>query len=92
VTRLELEDKNLEGSLKIEGFNNLKRFDCSNNQLTSLDLSLCHNIVSLHFSGNSLNDLSFISKLPSPENLKTIDISNNNFSLDDLSVFLILLI
>src|SRR5207248_1989458 len=37
ITKLHISYKNLQGSLKLEGFVNLERLYCSSNQLTNLD-------------------------------------------------------
>jgi len=38
-TKLEINDKNLEGDLNLSDFVNLKKLDCSSNQLTDLNLN-----------------------------------------------------
>jgi Leucine-rich repeat (LRR) protein len=42
----------LQGRLKLEGFTNLKKLDCSDNELTGLDLSDCENLKYLDCSNN----------------------------------------
>jgi Leucine-rich repeat (LRR) protein len=42
---LDISSKNLEGSLKLEGFTNLQKVNCSQNQLVELDLSDCSKLI-----------------------------------------------
>ena len=39
ITDLEISQKNLEGHLDLRDFANLKKLDCSENKITSIDLS-----------------------------------------------------
>jgi len=54
------------------------------NQLTTLDLSQCPNLTSLDLSGNQLTSIKFLKTLPHPENLKELDLSNNNIEKTNL--------
>jgi hypothetical protein len=86
ITELWISD--LSGSLKLEGFVNLERLDCANNQLTNLDLSDCGNLKLLWCWGNQqLPNLDFLNTLKNSEKLVKICISNNNFSKSDLTPF-----
>ncbi|CAG8611743.1 32839_t:CDS:2 [Racocetra persica] len=49
----------LEGDLKLEGFYNLEELDCSNNQLTSLDLSENKKLRILYCNYNQLQSINF---------------------------------
>src|SRR5690242_20068376 len=51
------EGKTLTGSLKLEGFTNLRRLIVSSHQLVALDVSECKNLVELYCYNNELNDL-----------------------------------
>jgi hypothetical protein len=76
----------LEGSLKLEGFINLKEFSfLGNKNLTYLDLSDCQNLQSLDFPRLSLTDLSFLRTIPQPTKLTYLGIDNNNFPEQDLT-------
>ena len=50
-------DKNLVGSLKLEGFTNLRKLVCSGHELISLDVSDCPNLEELDCQSNKLNNL-----------------------------------
>lgn len=50
-------DKNLVGSLKLEGFTNLRKLICSGHELISLDVSDCPNLEELDCQINKLNNL-----------------------------------
>src|SRR5437660_170340 len=51
---LDISDKNLEGELDLSGFPNLRRLDCSYNQLTRLKLNKNTNLLYLDCSHNRL--------------------------------------
>jgi hypothetical protein len=66
-------NKNLIGSLKLEGFTNLRKLIISSHQLTSLDVSDCPNLEELDCQSNELTNFSAINC----SNLKKINCSNN---------------
>jgi len=74
LTKLNINGKKLKGGLRLRDFVNLKKLDCSDNQLTNLDLRDCHNLLELKCSDNDLHDLNF---LRDPIKLKKILIQNN---------------
>ena len=76
-----LNEKNLVGSLKLEGFANLRKLIVSSHQLIELDVSGCKSLVELDCRSNELNNL----KVNGCSNLKKLDCSNNNLSELDLS-------
>ncbi|RIA82838.1 kinase-like domain-containing protein [Glomus cerebriforme] len=81
VVELNIQDK-LEGKLNLSDFVNLKRLNCSSNKLTSLNLSNCSQLEEIDCSNNQLINLI----LPSiPTNIKELNLSSNNFPLQDLS-------
>lgn len=105
IIELDIKNKNLDGYLKLEEFNNLKRFwcsgnrftnlsvsnctrleelDCSDNRLDSLDLRKCDNLRELNCSFNNLTNLDYSFNA---SNLFSLNIVNNNFLEQDLSVF-----
>jgi len=47
ITELDISAKNLEGSLKLEGFTNLQFFDCWWNKITSLEIVNCPKLVAI---------------------------------------------
>ena len=57
VTEIDVNDKNITSLKGIEFFPNLKHLDCSNNQLTELDVSKNTELVTLDCSGNELTSL-----------------------------------
>jgi hypothetical protein len=69
ITKLNISDKNLRGSLSLEKFNNLTEINCSKNQLTKLDLSECPKLTKISCYDNSLKELA-INNLPQ---LKTLE-------------------
>ncbi|RIA80128.1 hypothetical protein C1645_745471 [Glomus cerebriforme] len=87
VQKLYFNKINLSGSLKLEGFTNLRLFRCENNQLSSLDLRDCVNLEELGCYGNRLTSVQFLSSLPNPEKLTELSLSNNNFPRQNLDIF-----
>src|SRR5207244_2262948 len=73
--------KKLVGSLKLEGFTNLRTLIASSHQLIELDVSECKNLVELDCRSNELNNLN----INGCSNLKKIDCSNNN-NLNELDL------
>jgi len=57
IAELDISRQNLCGSLKLTGFNKLEALDCSENELTNLDLSDCTNLKRLKCIGNQLTSL-----------------------------------
>jgi len=57
TSRIDISSRNLEGELKLEGFTNLKKLDCSNNKLTKIDVSDCSKLEELIYCGNPLDPL-----------------------------------
>ena len=57
VTEIDVNYKNITSLKGIEFFPNLKKLDCSNNQLTELDVSKNTELVTLDCSGNELTSL-----------------------------------
>jgi len=58
-------------------FTNLKKLDCSFNQLTNLDLSYCQNLTHLNCSWNNLINTNFLETIPNKEKLEVLRINNN---------------
>ncbi|RHZ36158.1 leucine-rich repeat domain-containing protein [endosymbiont GvMRE of Glomus versiforme] len=69
----------LKGGLRLKGFTNLKRLNCSNHQLTDLDLSDCYSLIKFKCEGNELKDLNFLKPLAKLEELRV----QNNQKLSD---------
>lgn len=68
------EEKNLTGSLKLEGFTNLQNLIVSSHELTNLDVSECENLRELDCSNNRLNSLN----INGCSKLKKINCVSNN--------------
>src|SRR6185312_9433846 len=85
IKGLEINDKNLEGHLDLRDFVNLEGLKCSENELTSIDLSNNRKLEVINCSNNLLTDIDF--SYQDPEKLWGIDIKNNNLSSRDLSCF-----
>jgi len=74
--------KDLEGNLNLSDFINLKELICCCNKLTSLDLSNCSQLEKIDVHDCLLNNLT----LPTnPNNLKELNLSDNNFPPQNLS-------
>ncbi|CAJ0913619.1 19019_t:CDS:2 [Entrophospora sp. SA101] len=56
VEKLDLSSLGLQGELNLEGFTNLKSLDCSDNELTDLDLYECKKLEYLDCSNNYQNE------------------------------------
>jgi GTPase Era involved in 16S rRNA processing len=81
---LDISDQKLKGRLSLKGFINLRALNCSDNQLTSLDLSDCSNLVELKCNNNQLTNLNF---LKSVGNLEKLELQNNkNLSPQSLKI------
>ncbi|CAI2164792.1 1556_t:CDS:2 [Funneliformis geosporum] len=66
----------------MDGFINLKKFNCCGNKITSLDLSGSPKLEDLQCHNNNLDDLQFLNYLD-PKNLTILKISNNDFPSTD---------
>jgi len=71
---LDIRKQGLKGVLRLKNFTNLERLNCSNNQLTNLDLSDCPNLVELVGNDNNFTNLNF---LKSVSKLERLEIQNN---------------
>ncbi|WNE41622.1 MAG: hypothetical protein AM1032_000362 [Mycoplasmataceae bacterium] len=71
----------LEGSLKLEGFDSLKEFNCENSWITELELTNAYNLRKINCSNNNLSKLN----LKNLNNLEELDCSNNNLNKLDIS-------
>jgi len=83
-TYLDIHQQDLTGALNLNGFTNLKALKCSNNQLTNLILPVNNQIKRLNCHSNKLTSLPINLN---PETLTELNISNNNFSIQDLTIF-----
>ncbi|CAH1757576.1 12395_t:CDS:2 [Entrophospora sp. SA101] len=81
VTKLDISNKNLEGELDLTDFVILEELDCSNNQLTSLNIDSCPDLEMIACHDNFLSVLNLSNNLK----LEMLNIGNNNFSEQDLS-------
>nr|CAG8443407.1 13415_t:CDS:10 [Entrophospora candida] len=82
VQELNISNQNLEGKLVLNNFSNLKKFNCSQNQLTDLDLTNCEKLEEIGCYSNSLINIT----LPTNHTkLKKLDLNSNNFPNQDLS-------
>ncbi|CAI2180504.1 6341_t:CDS:1 [Funneliformis geosporum] len=84
LDRLDISKNKLKGSLRFDGFNKLKELDCSNNDLTSLDVSNCKNLVSLTANNNRIDKI-FLPR--NDKGLEYLNLLNNNFPDQDLNCF-----
>jgi Leucine-rich repeat (LRR) protein len=80
---LYIDNKNLEGDLKIEGFTNLERLDCYSNKLASLKIINCPKLKTLYCYSNQLHSLE-LDDLPQ---LELLSCHSNNLPKQDLTIF-----
>ena len=80
ITKLDISEKKLTGKLKLKGFINLTKLDCSQNSLTKLDLSDCSRLTGLCCSDNQLSNCNWLNNLPKPERLTVLDIKYNSMT------------
>ena len=72
ITKLNISEKKLKGSLKLEGFTNLEKLDCSGNFLSNLELRNCPKLIILNCSDNRFTDTNFLQSLPNKEQLEEL--------------------
>jgi len=81
-------EKDLEGSINLKGFTNLKKLSFYyNKELTDLDLSDCNELQKIEGFDCNLTSINFLNTLPNPEKLINLDICGNNIALSDLTCF-----
>jgi len=66
---------------------NLRYLNCSDNQLTNLDLSQCSNLEELSCYNNQFTSVDFLNTLSQPEKLEYLAIFNNNIQSTDIAYF-----
>jgi hypothetical protein len=74
-------EKILAGSLKLEGFTNLRVLIISSHQLTSLDVNDCSNLEELDCQNNQIDNLKFAGC----SNLKKLIVCNNKLEEVDVN-------
>ncbi|CAG8558426.1 10059_t:CDS:2 [Diversispora eburnea] len=88
ITELNLRDKNLRGSLKLENFTKLRKLDCSDNRtydrgkITSLEIIDCPKLERIDCYGNNITEL----KIGKLDNLARLCCSNNQLREIDINV------
>ena len=70
ITKLNLNQKNLTGTLDLSDFPNLEKLSCGNNYLTALNLVNCLKLKEIYCSNNQLTSIDFLNQLPHPEKLE----------------------
>ncbi|CAG8782759.1 9163_t:CDS:2, partial [Racocetra persica] len=80
VTELDISGLGLTGELDLTEFVNLEKLDCSDNQLTGLDLRNCEKLEILDSSCNEINELSV------DDNLELVQLLCFNNNLEELNV------
>ena len=81
ITELDISRKNISTIPEIQYFTSLTTLDCSNNQLTSLDMSGCTSLQTLNCNHCSMTFLN----MSGCTNLTTLDCSNNFLRSLDVS-------
>lgn len=74
ISNLDISEQDLTGPLKLEGFSSLETFDCSHNNLISLNLTGNNHLKEINCSDNNLASLA----LGNNSNLTRLDCSFNN--------------
>lgn len=85
VESLVIDKKGLEGSLNLSDFVNLKRLNCNNNNLTSLDVSNCLELTSIRAEVNQLTNDTLLLPIKK-DNLVFLSVRVNKLE-GDLSFF-----
>lgn len=75
-TEIDISHKKLSGSLNLRGFSELKKLDCSFNQITDLDLNGCRHLEEVNCSFNKIEQINLnfhtpITKFHCSDNLLT---------------------
>lgn len=91
ITELDIRDNSLEGELKLEDFDNLKKFCCRGNKLVELSVNDCAELEDLDCSFNSLTNLNFsklkkLWRFSGSDNILTDLNFLSSFSVDSLIV------
>jgi len=81
VRVMQCKGKEIADLTGIEHFTSLEKLDCSSNQLTTLDVSGCSNLVRLYCFTNQLTDLN----VAGCSNLTELDCSSNKLEALDVS-------
>ncbi|RHZ36164.1 hypothetical protein [endosymbiont GvMRE of Glomus versiforme] len=84
ITQLDINNQDLEGGLRLKGFTNLEKLNCSENQLTNLDLSDCPKLTGLKCDQNALNNLALFQTI---DKLRVLLVQNNPNLSQDLKIF-----
>src|SRR4051812_19991145 len=79
IKELNISKKNLTGSLDCSDFINLEKLNCSQNQLTNLNLTGCVKLKELDCSNNNITNLPIIEDEENPK-LEKIICSSNEFT------------
>lgn len=87
IIELNIKNKDLKGSLKLEKFENLKTFICQGNSLNNLDFSDCPNLDYLDCSINSLTDVNALLKTINPKQIGALYLYSNKFTEQTLDCF-----
>lgn len=82
ITKLDIRELNLEGSLDLSDFPNLEELRCYENKLTSLNVSKCDKLKELWCSHSHLTQIPYPTN---PEQLTTLNIGNNKLLPQDLT-------
>lgn len=86
LEKLEFNNNRLS-TLDISNLSNLNNLSFINNQLANVNVDNCPNITEINFSNNSLVSVENLLENLNSGKLEVLNISNNNFSRQDLSCF-----
>ncbi|ULC58569.1 T9SS type A sorting domain-containing protein [Flaviramulus sp. BrNp1-15] len=82
ITNLNISGNNIVDLTGIEDFTALQNLNCSNNNLSEIDLTENINLIELNCSNNTLDELNLSEAI----NISNLNISNNLFTLFDASI------
>ncbi|CAG8567021.1 1305_t:CDS:2 [Ambispora gerdemannii] len=84
TTKLDVKNKNLEGSLDLKEFTNLQKLDCSDNLLTELDIRGCSKLTKLYCHNNHFEKL-YLGSIAWRKKVRTTPVLSS-FSLDSTTL------
>lgn len=83
IKKLDISNKDLEGSLNLDDFISLEELRCFGNRLTSLDLKNCRKLEEIHCFSNEISEI----KLIKLNQLRKLDAGYNLLTSLDFSAF-----
>lgn len=85
LIELDISNQNLESHLELEGFNNLKELNCTNNKIASLDISKLNKLREIHCSTNQIYYLKIGNKVKNIQKFCCFDNNLSNLEINNLT-------